>query len=499
MGFFDSTTTITESAKSAPLSARGEEYSEIHDVLLAARLEEFGWDVDLDTKEVFTDKKEAAKKKGDLAVAESNRDRSQQAYDDFLANTPRTGGFISSDERRVKTTLDNDNIKVDEARRNLESLEKETIQDFTLTKREDPRVEQAIDKFGADSPEVAAVREDMKAQEVFKAESMAGIEKEYLTNLRKYMSGDMSYTPEQEAQVNKFIDPVKNVLIKTTDDLLDRFSDNQAQLRDSLNDIGKAIDKTGFAIEDALQAAEIQVAKSGDRLISVLERVNDSAEARAKFEFDLLAEKIDVRAAQQAAMLGLPPGSQAEELQKAKLKSDALTKIQLDLSDKEMRGTLAIRSAEEAGKQKISLARIDLAKDIGAEQIGLSKAKSRVLGASLAKEETVVAARGEALTGLERTKQSQLFDASFGNIPSIIGQGQAGLKFEPSLDAARASLLGGIAQPVTGQLGIEQKRQFFEAEKTKTIKEDKGFFSALTDVVGAGLGIGSLISGFGKG
>jgi len=230
-----------------------------------------------------------------------------------------------------------------------------------------------INQYGEGSPEVTAMEESIFQEDVFKSEQMAGIERKTLENITKYVNGDLSYSDEQKGQVDKLYGGVKTGINKLKDDLFAQFGESDAAIREEFGKVAAEIDKTGFAVGDALNAAVLQVDKSGANMFEVLEKVNKSTEAKFAFQQDLMFDEIDKNVNQQNAMLGLPPNSEAAQYQKAKMKQDTLTGMQLQLHEQELRGKMGIQGGMEDSKQKISLSRVALASSQGEKKEGLAK------------------------------------------------------------------------------------------------------------------------------
>lgn len=372
-----------------------------------------------------------------------------------------------------------------------------TYTDYQLVRKEDIRITDAISKYGENSPQVAQIRAAVKQEAVDKADALANVESNYLTNLQKYTSGDYSYTQKQYSQIDKFIAPIQNIIIATTQDLLTQFGKDDAMLRESLDGVLTEIDKTGFAVEDALQAASLQYEKSGKNLFTLLKEVNSSSEARAKFQFDLLSEQADLQAAQQAAQFGLPPGSQAEKLAAMKMKTDAMTSIQLDLALQNATGALGIQQGVEAGKQNISLAEVQFQMSQGAKREEVSKMGFSLSQLLSSKIDQAIGARGNALIGTEQQRSGMLFDAAFGSLPGKIQAGGGALQLNQNLNAAKQQQQSALMGQVAQQLGVEQQRTF--AETTTEQKKKKSFLDTFTDILGAGASVAGSIYGMSGG
>lgn len=500
MGYL--TSTNTTSTKTAPLSERGEMYDSILKQMLFDNLKTIGgYNVTPKNTVRYDDEGRAAgiqKQIADLdaKIASQPKDATRPAGQPGLpaniANIARylPGGLGTAAVAAFGGSLQDQR---DSLQRQLDGMKKTETTDFSLTKAEDPRVQAAIDRYGDSAPEVQKIRESVKVDAQQKVENNAGIEREYLKNLNKLVSGDLSYSPEQEASIEQYIGPIRNVIKRTTDDLLTQYGESDKALRSALHDVSDQIDKTGFATLDALKAADVQYEKSGESLMGVLKKVNEDANAKAKFEFDLLSQQADQRASAQAALLGLPPGSQSEKMAAMKMKTDALKSIQLDLNAKESQGALQIQGGVEQGKMNISLSRVQLAQSQGEKKEGVAKTALDLTGLLQQKIEGAIGARGNADIALEQQKQGMLFNL----IPNAIAAGQQGLGFQSDLKSAELARQQALLNPIQHNLDVEQQRTF--AEATTTQKQKKSILDATTDILGTGAAIAGAVLGTGGG
>lgn len=499
MGYNSSSTTT--STKTADLSDRGQMYDSLLQQMIVDNLKTIGgYNVTPKKKTRYADEGQASalqKKIADLdaqiaSQPKGSRSIGQAGMSRYLQGGNNLPGGLSDRSINISGGSDLQSQR-DSLQRQLDSLDKTETTDFDLSKAEDPRVQAAIDRYGDNAPEVQKIRESVKVDAQQKVENNASIEREYLKNLNKLVSGDFSYTPEQEASIDQYIGPIKNVIKRTTDDLINQYGHSDKELRSALNDVSASIDKTGYATLDALAAADVQYEKSGQNLMDVLKKVNEDSTAKAKFEFDLLSQQADQKASSQAALLGLPPGSQSEKMAAMKMKTDALKSIQLDLNQKESQGALQIQSGVETGKTNIALSRVSLAQAQGEKKEGVAKTALDLTGLLNQKIESAIGARGNAEIALEQQKQSML-----GNIiPNAVAAGQAGIGFQKDLRASDIAAANSLLAPVQHNLDIEQQRTF--AEATTTQKQNKSFLDSFTDILGAGASVAGGLIGLGGG
>jgi len=479
-----STTTTVETGQ---LSDRGQSYDDLYSELMMDHLNTYGgYDIVSVQKTSYQDQGKADSILSKIETIDAQLEKFGAEGDSNFAQ------MFAPKLKAQKAQLEQE----------LAGMKHETYNDFEFKKKEDPRIQDAIDKYGADSPQVQQVKQQIKQQEVDKAYSLADVEKNYLSSLQKLAAGDYSYTPEQAAQIGKFIDPIKGVIEKTSSDLLTQYGASDKELRNALDGISKSIDQTGFDVTSALQAANVQFEQSGKNLMGILDEVTSSANAKAKFEFDLLSQQADTQAAQQAALLGMPPGSMSEKLASQKMKTDALQQIELNLALNQASGKLQIQGGVESGKQQISLSKVALAESQGGKKEDVAKMGFGLTQDYMNKIEGVIGNKGNALTQLEQQKQNMLYGAAYGNLPGQIAAAQGGLMFDTQQKAGQVNLQNALMSPLQQQLSVEQQRQL--AETTTTQKQKKGFIDSFTEIAGgiaslagAGMGIGGMIGGGG--
>ena len=481
----------TETIETAPLSPVGREMQAGMTQIMLANLEDSGYSYSPKEVTEYTDPAEATKR-------QNKYDRITDEIADMEANAPTfrqvPGGGKSREETQYDQSMASKRNQLRQAESDLDNLDSTTYTDYQIEKLPDPRVQNAINEYGADSTQVKAMEETIFQEDVFKSEQLAGIERKTLENVTKFVNGDLSYTDEQKGQVDKLYGGVKSSINTLKNDLFSQYGETDAALREGFASVSDQIDKTGFAIEDALQAAEVQINKSGASLFSVLEEVNRSTEAKFKFQQDLMFEQIDTQVNQQNAMLGLPPNSEAAQYQKAKMKQDTLTGLQLQLHEQELMGKMNVQQGMEGSKQKISLSRVALASSQGDKKESLANKLVGVTAATAQKKEGTLAATGEALLNLEGQKAAELKNLAYGNLPGMIAGGQAAQGFDFQMTGAQQGVNANAMSPFERQLAVEQARSM--KETTSTTESQGSFMDAFTGLVGTGAAAaGAVMSG----
>jgi len=485
------TSSQSTEVETGELSAQGREWNAGMTSLMLANLEDSGYSYTPKEVTEYGDPGKAASVQGKLDRASASL---KEIEADIAAN-PWDSSQPGTDPRIASVNAARNNVNQADAE--LGNLEQYSYTDYNIEKMPDPRIQNAINQYGEGSDEVAAMEESIFQEDVFKSEQLAGIERKTLENVTKFVNGDMSYTDEQKDQVDKLYGGVKTAITTLKDDLFAQFGETDTALREGFGKVSEQIDKTGFAIEDALKAAEVQIDKSGANMFSVLEEVNKSTEAKFRFQQDLMFDEIDKNVNQQNAMLGLPPNSEAAMYQKAKMKQDTLTGLQLQLHEQELMGKMNIQSGMEGSKQKISLSRVALAASQGEKKEGIARDLVNVTAMTAQKKEGTLAATGEALLGLEQQKAAELKNLAYGNLPQMIGAGQGAQGFDMQMQGAQQGINANAMSPFERQLGVEQARQMAETTTTQTKKS--GFMDAFTGLIGAGAaGAGAVMGGIGS-
>lgn len=494
-GGFGGGSTTTE-VKTGDLSALGREMESIYKDAILQNLQDFGgYDMTPSEKKEYQNPQQAGQFQAQLKTHNDRLTALNQRLNSLptLPNgqlEPRARNEAEALKREIRTVENRRN----QAQENLDRQPQTTFTSWDLKKKEDPRVQRAIEQYGEGSNEVRQAREQIKADAVSKAEAMAGVERSYLENIQKLARGDLSYTPEQQAQVDQYIGPIKDLILKSTDQLLKTAGDNNQVLNEELNKLSTEIDRSGYDIASALEAAAVQAEQSGATLTETLQKANQSSRDKAKFEFDLLSRKADQKAAQQAALLGLPPGSMAERAEAARIKSEALQNIELNLAERESQGLLGIQSDVEQAKKSIALSKVALAETQGGKRESVAGQRFGLAQDLAGTRFGLDQNKQNALLGLEQQRQGALQQQGFGLLPQLVQAGQSGLSFNQGLTGQQLANQAGILAPVQGLYGQEQNRTM--AETTTTQRRQLGFLDALSDVVGMGAAAAGAVQGF---
>jgi hypothetical protein len=394
---------------------------------------------------------------------------------------------LSYEETLLKTSLEKQLKEIDKKiRKNSTTFEKISFQ-----KDDPPIVKAAIEKFGADSPEVEQARRNAIDLEFQQRQYINKVDEAYVRDMTSILTKGFVELPELNSFIDSSFGKVKDTFIKFYDKLIDESKQSQVTLDSYLDKVATEINKSQFDVDSALEAAVLQADKSKDTLLGVLEGVNQSAEKKAMFEFDLLSKKIDDQIETQASMFGLPPTSSAVQVQKAKKKSDALALTLLDLEEDKLKYTLGIASEAEAMKKQISLDKIDFADKFGSERLALARDR---FGLSLDFEKLRLDAASKAadfMVGQEQEKQQIKMSAAleppslsaFSSIPSI----QA--RLNESQDNLFRAL--GFAEK---QYDYGKQQQFAEAT-TKSNSKSTSTPGLGTVAVGIGSTIASMAAG----
>lgn len=489
MGYFSSTTKVESTSQSAPLTQEGLEYQSMVNSMMMSNFMEYGYEPVGEEKTVFDDEGKAGKYKRQISEyqADVDRLRADMEANPYVQKSNATRAQQKIEDPRVRD-LKNAEAKLSGARDKLDDLPSRTYTDYTFKKKEDPRITQAKEQYGVDSAEVKAIENQIKADDVYEAEATAQITRDYLKASQKLVSGDYSYTPEQKEVAETYFGDIREILEKTTSMLLDEAEAGQKDLFGYVNKFAEEIDRTGFDVMDALNASMIQVEQSGASLMSVAETVNQKHEAKAKFEFDLLAKQADERAAQQSALLGLPPGSAVEKKQASLMKYNALQSVLLGMEATDAERKLGIAADTESGKKAISMAKVELAQSQGAKKEQLVGTGLDIAAATNQQKFGIKSAYAQGKLGIENDKMNFLFNSAVGQLPGQVAGGQGYSLFGEQLKGAQLSTNAQLMAPAMWGLGIEQQRTFADAKKTQTTTSTPSIFSAISSGIATGAG-----------
>lgn len=473
--------------------------------------------MDIEEKEItkYANEQEANKIKSQISNADAQIYKLEQDLKAFESNPPMQKGSGAYGAKREELAGKIGRMKADKSiyEGQLASQKQVTYTDYTLVKREDPRIEnmmyenankngevdRLVSQYGMGSKEVkdfikqrgdgqnvTQAREQIRAEEGNLASLESSAQKEYLTNVNKILAGDIEPNEETKAQIKEMFAPIANVIKSATADMMAQADSFGTNMMAEWQKIGEEIDKTGFDVFSALEAAAVQVEKSGKTLLSVVEDVNKSEWNKAKFEFDLLSRKADESSAKQMALLGLAPGSEQEKARSAKMKQEALAGVLLNLEERAAGRALGIQGATEQGKIDISLARVNLAENQGAKKEALAKlgfdTKSFVEQTKLG----IKGAEAQGLIDLSKAEAETGYNVGYGNIATALGATGGALNLGRGNATIDQGLALGGAGIAASAAGAEQAARAGQATVTTT--SNPSLFSSIASGIGTGIG-----------
>ena len=490
MGYLSSESKSTSKNTTAPLSSEGEQWNSIATQMMLQSLEDAGYSYDTVEKTKYSD----PSKFKQLSGQQENIQKQLDALNADIKKNPFTstptgnhGGASVDDRLQRQRDLQQQLYRVQD---DVNKLDKVTYTDYTLNKKEDIRVENAKKKYGENSPEVTKLRNQVSQEESDQAQAMVDVNKDYLKNMIKFSSGDVTASKEQKAQIDDYYAPIRDVIKKTSEDLLSQYENDNKTLTAELGKVSAEIDKTGLKVNEAFEAASIQIDKSNSTLLDVLQKANKTAEDKATFQFGLMSQEIETKNAQQAALLGLPPGSAIEKIQTMKQKSNALANLRYSLSVEEMNKELGIQDKTEDAKKSLKFSQIDFAKVQGDKKEGVAQQGFGLAATLASQKEGLLDKKNQQLIQLQGAEQAQLYDVAYGSLPGRIQAGQSALGFDQNMKNAKQSSTQQLLNPFSQMLNTEQQRTFAEStNNTKTSSTPSGF-----DTVGATLGMAGSVA-----
>jgi len=485
MGYFSSST--TQKTEIAPPSPEELEYMSVLNGLMLSQIAEAGYIPKAVEKTTYQDESKANSYKAQISTIDK---QIAELKKDIEINPIRPGGTpgwrgastgdIQDGRARQLNQLEGEKFKVQQE---LNAIPQTTFTDYTIEKEEDPRVRDAIEKYGPDAQQVRDMRAQISQEEVYSAESSAQITKDYLDKMKKLVNGDYSYTDQQKAQTAKYFEPIRETLTKTTDLLLDEADTNQANLFEYVNSYMNEIERTGIDTLDALNASLIQVEKSGQELMKIAQGVNEKYENKAKFEFDLLSQQADEKAANQAALLGLPPGSMVEKKQASAMKYNALQSVLLDMELQEANRALGVAEKTEGDKKQISLAKADLALQQGGKKEALAGTSLNIAQQAGQQKMNAKSAYAQSLLGIEQDQMNLLYNAAVGQLPQQASAAQGYMGFGEQMQSSNIGQLNTPADIARSGYQTEAQKQM--AQTTTTTTSRPSVFSSIAGGIGA--------------
>lgn len=438
----------------------------------------------------------------------------------------RTTGYAFGVETRLNSAKNELNAALrqkNSLQGQLTNIGQTTYDDYTLVKKTDPRIQQMqieaankktgggadklIQEFGYDSkelreflkkegytPEVVSMEKQILDEEVSMMSMETDVTRNWMTAINKLITGDIAIDPQQKAAMAEYYKPIKAVVEQTTSELLNQQDANDDALFEQINKISQQIDQTGYDYFSFLEGAQVQMEESGRSLIESAEAVNQSLEAKAKFEFDLVSKELERKVAVESALLGEAPNSSRSQKRLLNAKQDALAKIVLDLDAQNAERILGIQSGVEQGKINISLEKAGFTKDQGAKREGLAALGFDVIKESGQSKMGIKSAQANELINLEKAQSDALFGVTYGNLANSIGASSAGLNMGDRNRAFGADILGSTANIPSIMLGQEAQARAGQATTTQTSSPSFGaqLFGGLGSAVKIGQGIAKI-------
>lgn len=485
------------------------------EALIEANLREQGFDMETVETQVFENPARVSSLENSVESLISERERVQaeltRAQGEVNKNVlqERLAG-VDSQLRKAREDLENEQAKVT------------TSYDIDISKAEDPRVQALLDK--GKRSEANALREELSSQELSFLDQKDAITAGFLDAAEKVLTGDLSITSQQEAQIKaiqeKYRDPIMNMIgdikeqigitrdttLESLGDELDVINTTFSKVSDALDAVGQQIDQTGFEVEEALIQAEATAQKNGVNMTEALQQT--IAASRALAEQNLFETTRDLRIANAELAVGLGRESTDEAFVRDLNENllSAVKSTELNLAVQEATGVLGIQQNLANVLQDIANFRTDFASEQGKKREGLAGARASL------EEETGL--RREGVAGrVTDTKQSaglRLEDVAKLRVGAEEQTQKIGLGLREQVAMPFQALAsGGQFQTQTANIGqlpiqnlfqsgsaatqaLEGQRNLRKAQPTQTQTQTQSPLATIFDVAGVGVDVGKL-------
>lgn len=306
-----------------------------------------------------------------------------------LANLPVSSGNRGNLENQIRIKKDQLNVAMNQLA--TEQKKSVTKYDTVVTKAEDKRVTD-LRSQGKDA-EADALQAELAQTELSNLDQQDKIYAGFLDAAEKLVSGDMSITPEQEAQIqdlsNRYRDPIMSAInqIKTEigvteGTVLDALDSERGVIGQMVTGISTALDglsnrigQTGLDVEAALVEAEARVQATGVNLNQALDASIEASRALAEQNLFETTKDIRLKNAMLATSLGRNSTDSAFVAQLNEDLLDAVKSTELTLAVEQASGKLKITERTGAALESIANYRTDLALNQGRRLEGVEQAK----------------------------------------------------------------------------------------------------------------------------
>jgi len=495
MGYFGGSST---SSTSIP-DATPEELEQMgtFNAISDALIQEIGYDRTSETIDEFENPAR-------IESLQSNIARTEEQIADINARLQDTKGMSQGQVAQLRSQLSTLNNSLSSDRRALANEQDNVTQrvDVTLTRRPDPRVQSLRDQGRED--EAVKMEQELEERELAQLDAEDELTTLFTDAARKYLSGDLSITPQQQAELDNSFSRIKDPVFRMLDEVEAGIGETEAgQLGEiertkqgqfaALTSLSDRINQTGMDVDGALFELESRIKKTGVGLSAALDE--SVAASRALAKNGLLKQTADMRRniAESAALQGrsdLDPRF-VRELQDKTLES--AERMELNLAVQEQNARLGIVERTGAGLETVQQLRANLREatgqrleDVEEARVGIEgetglRREGAVGSAGLRREE-LSAQRAGFLGELNQRRETQRMALGQGLPVQQMQAGAGALGFTSGLrQQGLANLQGAQSGPQVAAAGLRQERL---AQPTTTTTQSPSTFSSFQDVLG---------------
>lgn len=317
----------------------------------------------------------------------------------------------------------------------------------TLTKKEDVRVQQAIDQYGADSPEVQSIRDELKQYDITEAQQEDEIANLYNQKLIDVLSGNIKLTPEQNEFAESESARRKNIALDGLNSMLSEIDKTGESISSELskyNDlimsgkvsqdraldvIGGLIEQRGMDVKSALELVNTTIGETDKTVGESLEKSFNQSRALAKMGLQEQADKMQADINNQAALLGRNPTDPNFQRAFMDQTQKNIQEVELALGINEADKRAALAASTGAKREELAKTYADLENSLGLAREGVASKRFDVETETqnrLQEVQRLNVANAEN-TGLRRESAQGGYNTQMNNIGSDIFNLRTGL------------------------------------------------------------------------
>jgi len=368
--------------------------------------------------------------------------------------------------------------------------------DGVLIKREDPRVQDLIDK--GQTGKANKLREEIKKKEFEALGVQEDINKLFLDNTRKFLSGDLSITAQQQEELNESTARVRDPINKLLDEVGQQIGQTDEAVGSALDNVVNQINQTGLDVEEALVEAESRVQETGVSMSEALDQT--IATSRDLAERNLFKQTRDLRSnlATMSTSLGRASTDPGFIRELENRTQESLQDVELNLAVQSAQGRLGIAERTGSGLENISLLRTQLTGEKGLRLEDVARTRAQLAEATGGKKEQLSQARTSLSESLLR-EQEQRRTALGQGLP--IQQAQVGISTGQFTSGQNQLATQNLFQ--TGQFAQQSRGQLLQERMAQptTTTTTGGLGTTLGGIFGgigtAASGVGSIFGGIG--